>query len=161
MPLLISLPNCSNLLEQQSSLAVLSQPRWRSSAMVRAHENGDRLILVTVPTLDVASCSDLLESPARSLRVDGQYGPCIRRCADQPRLDAHARVRAPGSVLTPSLLAPWYAQAYWPNSESSVPIVRRKAAPLLMRPTLEAGECPSMLLRTTHRDCAHRLWQAR
>jgi hypothetical protein len=31
---------------------------------------------------------------------------CGQRCADQSRLDAHARVRAPGSVLTPSLLAP-------------------------------------------------------
>jgi hypothetical protein len=35
--------------------------------------------------------------------------------------------------------------AYWPNSESSVPIVRPKPALLLKRPTVGAGECPSML----------------
>src|SRR2546430_8388200 len=38
--------------------------------------------------------------------------------------------------------------------------VRPKTALLLMRPTVGAGECPSLLLRTKYRDCVHRLWQA-
>jgi hypothetical protein len=40
-------------------------------------------------------------------------------------------------------------------------ILRPKTAPLLMRLTLEAGECPSIPLRTKYRGCVHLFWQAR
>ena len=35
-----------------------------------------------------------------------------------------------------------------------------KTARLLTRPTVGAGEYPSLLLRTFYRDCVRRLWQA-
>jgi hypothetical protein len=46
------------------------------------------------------------ECPGSGWQLHASAGPYIRRCPDQRRLDARARVRAPVSVLTPSLLAP-------------------------------------------------------